>query len=479
MNTKLTIAAIAVGLSVNPAALAASSSASAKLNKEIQKISMQTQQLQREIRGLKTQVRQLKSKKKTETHAKIEKDSNRYTKGVTVTTSPFLGVRSTFDPFDLMSLLPSANEDLRFLKQKMRLAKEAKKTDVPYPGRPLIEISGALEGQVFGTKGYTGPMSSDVNLTRAEFDTLAMISNWVTGFMSFAYDDAPPATGARHTNSRLFLNRGFLTIGDLNRFPVYFTLGQMVVPYGRFASNMVTTPVTVSLSETIQRAVLLGFYKSGFSGSVYGFKGDSNVNSAGINQYGFNLGYVYNQGSFTSDSAVGYIANVADSDGMQDTGGSGFAGFGEGGETAEKLVRRVPGVNIHTTLGYGPFTLIAEYFTATRSFAKQNLSFNDRGAIPSAYNSELSYKFKVVNRPTSIAIGYEGTSDALALNLPRHSYMTVLNASIWKDTIESLEYRYDVNYPKTDFASGNGASTPVSSVGSVQNIITAQIGVYF
>ena len=59
----------------------------------------------------------------------------------------------------------------------------------------------------------------------------------------------------------------------------------------------------------------------------------------------------------------------------------------------------------------------------------------------------------------------------------------MFNISIWKDTIESLEYRHDFDFKRGDF--GNGAA-PVGVVnattygtGGSSNMLAAQIGVFF
>ncbi len=38
----------------------------------------------------------------------------------------------------------------------------------------------------------------------------------------------------------------------------------MYLPYGRYSSNMITAPLTLSLGRINDRAALLGYYKDGF-----------------------------------------------------------------------------------------------------------------------------------------------------------------------------------------------------------------------
>jgi hypothetical protein len=65
------------------------------------------------------------------------------------------------------------------------------------------------------------------------------------------------------------------------------------------------------------------------------------------------------------------------------------------------------------------------------------------------------------------------------LFIPKESFSAEITTSIWKDTIEGLEYRHDKNYSASDSSSGLGFPTPVGSQGSSQNTVTAQVGVYF
>ena len=62
------------------------------------------------------------------------------------------------------------------------------------------------------------------------------------------------------------------------------------------------------------------------------------------------------------------------------------------------------------------------------------------------------------HKPASIAASYQWTKDTLALNLPKQQISAVFNISIWKDTIESIEYRHSRDFNTNQFA--NGVSAP-------------------
>jgi hypothetical protein len=80
-------------------------------------------------------------------------------------------------------------------------------------------------------------------------------------------------------------------------------------------------------------------------------------------------------------------------------------------------------------------------------------------------------------------LGYQWSKDALALNLPQQRISGVFNISIWKDTVESLEYKHDVDYNIYQFANGaapvGGVNATTYGTGRSGDTVSAQIGVYF
>lgn len=420
-------------------------------------------------------------------------DSTVFTRGDTVTTSPYIGIRSAYNASDLIVNLSSMNEDLRFLQEQQKLAKQLKNQRLPYLDHPVIELSGDVVGQAYWAQSYDRSSRHDINLTNTRFDVFAHASEWAMGYISFNYDNAGvdellQGSGFRLGNSRIFLERAFLTIGNLDYSPVYFSLGQMYVPFGRYATSAVTTALTTALGQTNTRAALLGVNYEGFYGSVYGFRGDSDVDSTGINQWGANAGYRYSCNDISAEAGAGYIANIADSTGIQRTGffdRDEFTGFGVSRQT-EKLKHRVPAYDLHTELGYQSLGFAAEYIAATRHFVTGDMNFNDHGARPTALHVEANYRFELGAFPAAVAAAYDRSHDALALNLPKDSYIGTFNISLWKNTIESFEYRHDENYHGHDTsaglvptAGGPAVTAPGPNGGGHRNLFLAQIGVYF
>jgi len=380
-----------------------------------------------------------------------------------ITASPYIGLVSAYNASDLIPNFPTINTDLFLLRQNQKLECETHCIGKLFADRSVLAVGGGLEGQLllagFESKQHR---STDLDLTRAEIDVLANMSPWVTGLMAIAYDNAPllPAPGGlRVANSRFFLSRGFVTVGNLNQSPVYASFGQMYVPFGRYASNLLSPPATLKLGRTTGRAFLLGYDQGGLSAAAYTFHGDGFDRDTGLNQWGVNISYNRAYQDYNSNIGAGYIADIIDAKGMRNE----WMACGSGSTTGV-LAKRVPAMDFHGEFSKGPYDLFAEYVGATESFSADDLIFHDHGARPQAAHLELTYHPKTV-KPSTIGGGYSRSWQTF--NIPQESWFVVYNTSLLKNTTEGLEYRHDVRNKFNSLGKKNS------------NTILAQIGFYF
>lgn len=482
------------------------------LDVQVKRLSAQTNRLQREVKILRKQlVHQNKQHAKNYwkhghqprpvSHEKKSHAASAYPLGhfVTITTSPFLGKNVAFDASNLLYEVSSNNEDLRLLQQKKKdlnkLAADGYKMT-----RPMVELSGGVVGQVYSAGGFNTVANDDVSLSTAELDLNAMASSWASAFMSLAYDGAPVSTGNRAPNARIYLKRGFLTLGNLNVTPLYGSIGLMYAPFGRYSSGMLSTPLTLSLGRIRSEVALLGVsFNNGLFASVYGFAGSRTSGGSGLfRQGGVNAGFKHKlfAGKGKVSVGAGWVSNIADSEGMQGTGKPSligppaapvaqFSGFASA-TGSNALVHNVDGMDFYGKFGYGPVTLMAEYLGAARRFGSTDLTFNGAGAEPRAMHAEINYALPFSKkRGTTLGFAYGETWQALGLNLPKQSYTVFLSTSLLRETIESIEYRHDTDYAATDVA--NGSTLPIAGVtntafrgsGRGRNSVIGQVGVYF
>src|SRR4029079_5300400 len=136
--------------------------------------------------------------------------------------------------------------------------------------------------------------------------------------------------------------------------------------------------------------------------------------SCRLNDGGVNLGIRFKRGDFKADIGGGWMADIADSVGMQ------ASGFGNSPTSNEYLIHQVPAYDLRGIFGYNKFNYLIEFIAATTAFNSTDMFMNGHGAKPSALNTELSYTFTAFDKPSSIAIGLGETHDALAMNLPKY-----------------------------------------------------------
>jgi hypothetical protein len=409
-----------------------------------------------------------------------------YIAGTPVVSSPYLGARPAFDGSDYIVNISSINRDIRLMQQRRSLYRAYQSIGYHVPEVPIIALSGKSEPVGVISNPFRGAASGDLTLGSNELDIAAILNQNVEAYVAIAYDSSPPDIGPRVDNSALNLNMGFVNIGNLDKTPFYFTAGQLFVPFGRYSSSMISAPLSLNLARTKTRPFILG-YKSqedtGLFAAAYIYKSDTILGKSGVG--GLNVGYIYKVNEITGEVGASYISSIADSSGMQTTDavvGTTFGGFSSLTNGSE-LVRKTPAVDVHGNIAYDRFNLAAEWVSAIQGFRPQDLSYNGQGAKPQAGQAELGITFRAFDRPSSVGIGYQWTKDALALNLPEQRIIGVFNISIWKDTVESLEYRHDIDYNIYQFANGaapiGGFNATTYGTGRTADTISAQIGVYF
>jgi hypothetical protein len=159
-----------------------------------------------------------------------------------------------------------------------------------------------------------------------------------------------------------------------------------------------------------------------------------------------------------------------------------FGGFGSITNGSE-YVRKTPGIDVHASFSFDRYNLTAEWVSATEAFRASDLSFNGAGAKPQAAQLEAGMTFMSFNRPSSVGVSYQWSRETLALNLAAQRISGVYNISIWKDTVESLEYRHDYDFNRDQFANGAAPNNLMNQntvgTGGGSDTVLIQIGVYF
>jgi hypothetical protein len=424
-----------------------------------------------------------------------------YPGGITVTTSNAYSLRSAYDASDIITNLSPMNEDLALLKQHQKFGNATKNAaGLSYPSKALLEVS--AEAAVAQTAGYgvASPVNTNVNtryfnelyLSAATINLNAFITPWLGAFVEVSKNSSAYSYDAN-------MSRAWLTIGNLDASPFYFTGGRMKLPFGKFSSSMATTPVTKAMFAISAPVALLGYSNKGLYAETYINSTDKSGAMTGNDDnshvsFGANTGYNMIHGNYNLDLGLGYNYNI--NDGSAFTAATGDAGPWSAIDVHAEESLQLTNWNIGGK---------AEFLTALGRSPRAPglgtmLTYNGKAAMPMALDVEFDASTKIKNRPFGMFLAYGQTWQAVGLNsaapmsnasgagvtkfsrlntdwtnIPQYMAATGFNVSVWQDTIESVEYRHNFTYKATgkDVLGNN-----VQQFGKQENIVTMQIAAY-
>ncbi|WP_242522981.1 LbtU family siderophore porin [Thiocystis minor] len=329
-------------------------------------------------------------------------------------------------------------------------------------------ISSLIEVEAYHASPYEGDNESDIVLATFELGIEAQINAWATATAALLYEQ---------NETDLEVDVAYITIANEEASPFFLTAGQLYVPFGAFETNLVSDPLTLEIGEARETTVQVGFVAGDFLGSLYVFNGDRKIDGENqIGSWGANLGYAHEGDDRAWAFGAGYINDLGDSDTLQDaTNANRVAalealiekGLDTSGFSVDPT-ERVGGWTINAAAAFGAFNLIGEYLSATDDFDRDTLGFEDAGAKPSAWNIEAGFTFPVMGRESVAAVAYQGTREALALELQKERWLLGWSIEIFDRTSLSFEWAHDIDYSESDGGTGESADT-----------ITAQLAVEF
>jgi predicted outer membrane lipoprotein len=333
------------------------------------------------------------------------------------------------------------------LKHKIERLEKSRKTEKTPEAEgdhwfERIEMSGLVEVEASYVDGPDGS-ESDLAVATVELGLEAQVTPWVNAHVLFLHEE--------DADDPIEIDEAIVTIANPDASPFSIAAGRMYVPFGNFDSALVSDPLTLEIGETRETAVQLGWLANGFHALAYGFNGDANDGgSAQIDGYGLSLGYSREaEGDGLSFNAgLSWISKLADSNSLQETV-----------TDPDSLANAVTGWSTHATLHWHTFTLIGEYLSATDNFDAADLDFNGADARPSAWNLEVDYGFGIAGREAEVAVAWQGTDEALALELPEQRWLAALSVGIYDQTSLSIEYAHDQDYGVHDGGSGEDSDT--------------------
>jgi hypothetical protein len=198
--------------------------------------------------------------------------------------------------------------------------------------------------------------------------------------------------------------------------------GRLYLPFGAFHSHFISDPLTLTLGETRQTAMLVGYGQGGVQLQAFAFNGNEDKigREDHINDGGLRLTVTPRDGL---EFGASVLSDLAESN-AELLGGNGYA-------------RRVAVWSAYAHLQQGRLGLEAEYLAAVRAFAAGDLDVNadGRGDQPQTWNLEAAW---ALTPEVEVAARYGGSRELA--EAPRQEYGVDLSWSPLAATTFSLEY---------------------------------------
>lgn len=293
-----------------------------------------------------------------------------------------------------------------------------------------ILCSGLVEVEYSAGKDFSRTKTHDANLATVALGLDATITELVAAHLLALYEEGE--------GDHFVIGEGTITLGNMESAPFHLTAGKMYLPFGSFASTMISDPLPLELAETSNTAMLTGFAGGGWRGSLYLFHGE--VDEPGendtIGSSGAALDYNTEQAGWLIGLGAGWLNNLGGSDTIRDHIAT----------TSVTVKDFTGGLSLHGSLRHGGWSALAEYVAALDSFLPGEMAFAGRGAQPRAWQLECAYTTEVAERAVTLALGYQRTDEAMALGLPEYRYLGSVGVGIFENTTLLLEHRQDHDY---------------------------------
>lgn len=134
----------------------------------------------------------------------------------------------------------------------------------------FVTLGGAIEVLGGRSSDFSGAKKDSITLNTAELDLEIRLGDWVVGSMMLNYNDGsstlfPTSNGNPARVDRLTIDRATVTIGDVQRFPLFLKAGRDTLTYGtstgvhRSDVLSIDNPLTIEIFETKANMVGIGF----------------------------------------------------------------------------------------------------------------------------------------------------------------------------------------------------------------------------
>ena len=302
-------------------------------------------------------------------------------------------------------------------------------------------------GHVYAEGVYRHPEGGDdtsgIGVAEAVLGVYAAINDYAGGEVGLLHETVNIGLDDGEDGTSTVIDVATLTIGAPEG-AWSFSAGRQYLPFGVFATNLISDPLTLELGEANDFFLQFGLSSGGLHGSIFGFYGDDDQNGG----YGAVTGYSLKRREIEFGLHLSYIGDIGVSDNLQ--------GVTAGSRGIDK---KVSGWAASAELGYKNAGLIGEYLASLERFAGREVEFAGRGAQPSSWLLEASCDVGLAGKAATVVAGYQGTGEALAPELPARRVLAGLSMGLTEWFTPAIEWARDEDYATREGGRGEQVST--------------------
>lgn len=282
-------------------------------------------------------------------------------------------------------------------------------------------------------------------------------------------------------NTDLGIEQGFVTYGNLDKLPVYLTMGYQYIPFGSYTSAFITDPLVLSLARTQTPAMTGGYVftqeQMNLNASAFWYDGaqahTSDQNR--LNQWGLNAQFRNEKLGRAKDFAftvgASFMNNLAASNGIAPV------------VVDNQIKHYIPAFDVRFQMEKGPFTFYSEYVQSMKGFSEEDFTqtkagHNPQHVKPEAAHFEAAYSFPVYGMDTELSIAYDQSQDGLAFDIPQEQYGASYQLAPYENTYVTFEYMHKVDYG-TQYSTTAGGAYNNTGTGAHDDMVQVQANVFF
>jgi hypothetical protein len=270
-----------------------------------------------------------------------------------------------------------------------------------------LVLGGYLEGdaQVWNG-GNTLPAAvntykngSGFNLTTANLDAMANVTNWLTGFMEVKGDFTANSDGSP------VISKAFMMAGNLSQSPFFAVGGKTNIPFGSFGGG---GPWSNALQRTAFRPnetpqIGAGYDHNGVIAELADISNTAFNNN--LQDLVYNLSYSKQINQFNYQVGASYLSDIR---GTSSAVGSAYNNTFTSSTSQTVFGKRNGVYDINGQVGYGNYAVIGEFLRTTTGATV--IANNTNTGLMSAWVLGGSYSPNVMGKPTAFTLSYSKTN---------------------------------------------------------------------